>query len=119
MSGFTGFGEAVVDFYDGLEVDNSKAYWTDHKAVYESDVRAPMQALVAALEPDFGSGKIFRPYRDVRFSRDKTPYKDHTGAVVHPPGQRANDGLYIQISAEGLLVACKDGGGRPYDCGHG
>jgi len=44
---FTGFGEGAVEFYDGLIADNSKAYWTDHRAVYERDVLAPMQAHAA------------------------------------------------------------------------
>jgi uncharacterized protein (TIGR02453 family) len=94
---FTGFGEGAVEFYDGLIADNSKAYWTDQRDVYEADVRAPMQALLAALEPEFGPGKIFRPYRDVRFSRDKTPYKTHCGATAGP--------FYVQVGADGLLVA--------------
>lgn len=96
-STFTGFGDGAVEFYDGLVADNSKAYWTDQRAVYESDVRAPMQALLAALEPEFGAGKIFRPYRDVRFSHDKTPYKTHCGATVGP--------FYVQVGPDGLLVA--------------
>ena len=94
---FAGFGEGAVEFYDGLIADNSKAYWTDQRAVYEADVRAPMQALLADLEPEFGPGKIFRPYRDVRFSRDKTPYKTHCGATAGP--------FYVQVGADGLLVA--------------
>ena len=97
---FAGFGEGAVEFYDGLLADNSKAYWTDHRAVYEQDVLEPMRALLATLAPEFGPGKIFRPYRDVRFSRDKTPYKTACGASVGP--------FYVQVSADGLLVA---GGG--------
>jgi uncharacterized protein (TIGR02453 family) len=97
VTGFTGFGEEVVEFYDGLLADNSKAYWMDHRAVYERDVLAPMQALLATLEPEFGSGKIFRPYRDVRFSKDKSPYKTACGASVGP--------FYVQVSADGLLAA--------------
>ncbi len=95
--GFTGFGERLVDFYDGLEADNSKAYWTDQKEVYEQDVRAPMQALLATLEPEFGTGKIFRPYRDMRFSANKIPYKTQCGATVGP--------YYVQVSAEGVMLA--------------
>jgi uncharacterized protein (TIGR02453 family) len=94
---FRGFGDGAVEFYDGLLADNSKAYWTDQRAVYEADVRAPMQALLAALEPEFGPGKIFRPYRDVRFSHDKTPYKTHCGATVGP--------FYVQVGSDGLMVA--------------
>jgi uncharacterized protein (TIGR02453 family) len=94
---FVGFGEGAVEFYDGLEIDNSKAFWTDQRAVYETDVKAPMLALLAACEAEFGPGKIFRPYRDVRFSADKTPYKTHCGATAGP--------FYVQLGADGLLAA--------------
>ena len=94
---FTGFGEGAVEFYDGLIADNSKAYWTDQRAVYDGDVRAPMEALLADLEQEFGAGKVFRPYRDVRFSHDKTPYKTHCGATAGP--------FYVQVGADGLVVA--------------
>jgi uncharacterized protein (TIGR02453 family) len=97
MTGFTGFGDGAVEFYDGLEADNSKAYWTDHRALFEADVRAPMQALLTTLEAEFGPGKIFRPYRDVRFSADKTPYKTHCGATAGP--------FYVQVGADGLMAA--------------
>ncbi|MBW4720036.1 DUF2461 domain-containing protein [Saccharothrix obliqua] len=99
---FTGFGEYAIDFYDGLEADNSKAYWEDHKHLYLSDVRAPMEALLAALEPEFGRGKVFRPYRDVRFSKDKRPYKDHCGGVVELG--RGGGAHYVQVGPEGLFV---------------
>jgi uncharacterized protein (TIGR02453 family) len=75
--------------------DNSKAYWTAHKSVYEQCVYQPMVELLAELAPEFGEGKIFRPYRDVRFSADKTPYKTAMGASLEGGG-------YIQISAAGL-----------------
>ena len=68
---FSGFGEYAIDFYDGLELDNSKAYWEDNKETYLRDVKAPMEALLADLEKEFGPGKVFRPYRDVRFAKDK------------------------------------------------
>jgi uncharacterized protein (TIGR02453 family) len=99
--GFEGFGEYAVDFYEGLAADNSKAYWNDHKEIYEEQIRAPMLALLAELETEFGTGKIFRPYRDVRFSGDKSPYKTHCGAVIHAPGAA----FYTQLGADGLLVA--------------
>ena len=102
MSGFAGFPFAGLDFYEDLEADNSKAFWTANKHVYEQSVRAPMIALTTELENDFGPAKIFRPYRDVRFSKNKAPYKDHQGAVVRTaPGA----GWYVQIGAPGLYVA--------------
>ena len=87
--------EEALDFYDGLAVDNSKSYWTEHKAVYQDKILRPMTELTEELAEEFGEPKIFRPYRDVRFSSDKTPYKTHIGAVVGRTG-------YIQLSAEGL-----------------
>lgn len=102
-SGFSGFPPEALLFYEGLEADNSRAYWSDHLTTYEESVRAPMLALIADLEAGFGGFKVFRPYRDVRFSHDKSPYKTHIGAVTAAPV----DGVswYVQVSAEGLLVA--------------
>lgn len=99
---FEGFPEQALDFYEGLEADNTKAYWTDHRAVYEGSVRAPMQELLARLEPEFGPAKLFRPYRDVRFRKDKTPYKTAAAAAI---GDDVHGGLYLQLSAAGLMVA--------------
>ena len=98
---FTGFPVAALDFYDDLEMDNTKAFWNAHKATYESAVRAPMAALVSALEPEFGKAKIFRPYRDVRFAKDKTPYKSHQGAFV---ASGPSTGWYVQVGAPGVRV---------------
>ena len=99
---FEGFPEQALEFYEGLEADNSKAYWTDHRATYEACVRSPMQELLARLEPEFGPAKLFRPYRDVRFSKDKTPYKTAAAAAI---GDDVQGGLYLQLSAAGLMVA--------------
>ncbi|MQA06993.1 MAG: TIGR02453 family protein [Pseudonocardiaceae bacterium] len=103
---FTGFGEHAVEFFDGLIADNSKAYWQDNLETYRADVRAPMEALLAELEPEFatgfGTGKVFRPHRDVRFAKDKSPYKTHCGAVIERG--RGGGAYYVQISADGLLV---------------
>ena len=104
---FEGFGDGAVEFYEGLEADNSKAYWNDQLALYKEHVRAPMEALLAELEPEFGpgfgAGKVFRPHRDVRFSADKSPYKTHCGAVIEQG--RGGGAYYVEISADGLMVA--------------
>jgi uncharacterized protein (TIGR02453 family) len=99
-----GFPDEGLVFYEGLEADNTKTYWTRNKQVYETQVRAPIQALLDELAAQFGTPKVFRPYRDVRFSNDKTPYKTHQGAVVHSDGQTAGS-WYVQISADGLMVS--------------
>jgi uncharacterized protein (TIGR02453 family) len=101
---FQGFPDAGLVFYEGLEADNSRTYWMQHRAVYDSAVRAPLQALVDELSPEFGTPKVFRPYRDVRFSKDKTPYKTHQGAVLHPEAASLGS-VYVQVSADGLRVS--------------
>lgn len=101
MVDFTGFPEAALDFYDDLEVDNTKAFWDAHKSTYDTAVAAPMKALTAALEDEFGTAKVFRPYRDVRFAKDKTPYKTAQGAFV-PRGPAT--GWYVQVGAAGVRV---------------
>ncbi len=98
---FEGFPVAALDFYDDLEMDNTKSFWTAHKETYDAAVKTPMTALVAALEPEFGKAKVFRPYRDVRFAKDKTPYKNHQGAFV-PSGP--STGWYVEVGAPGVRV---------------
>ena len=103
--GFTGFGEHAIDFYDGLEADNSKSYWEDNKHVYAEDVRAPMEALLAELSDFVDESSrvaVFRPYRDVRFARDKTPYKTHCGGVIE--AGRGAGAYYVEVGSAGLRV---------------
>ena len=96
---FTGIPVEALDFYEDLENDNSKTFWTAHKHVYDGSVRAPLEALGAALEAEFGTPKVFRPYRDVRFAKDKTPYKTNQGVYF------GDSARYLHISAAGLFVA--------------
>lgn len=97
---FTGFGNEALSFYEGLSVDNSRAYWQAHKHVYERDVAGPLHALAEDLADEFGDAKVFRPYRDVRFSPDKRPYKENAAMAVHDGGA-----LYVSLSLEGFFVA--------------
>lgn len=95
---FTGIPIAALDFYEDLEADNTKSFWTAHKDVYEESVRAPLEALCVDLEKHYGPAKLFRPYRDVRFAKDKTPYKNHQGVWF------SESALYLQVSAAGLFL---------------
>jgi uncharacterized protein (TIGR02453 family) len=92
---FSGWPAEALAFYAGLEDDNSKEYWTSRKAVYQEKVLRPMEELLDELAPEFGASKVFRPYRDIRFSNDKTPYKTHIGATLGGTS-------YVQLSADGL-----------------
>jgi uncharacterized protein (TIGR02453 family) len=93
---FRGWPIEAVEFYEGLEADNSNVYWTRHRAVYDSQVKAPMEELLAELAEEFGAGKLFRPYRDVRFSANKVPYKTNCAAMIGSG--------YVSFSADGLSV---------------
>jgi uncharacterized protein (TIGR02453 family) len=93
---FTGWPVEAIEFYEGLEDDNSREYWHAHKDVYDQCVKTPMQALLDELEDEFGPGRIFRPNRDVRFSNDKAPYKLNCAAHL--------TGGYVSVSADELFV---------------
>jgi uncharacterized protein (TIGR02453 family) len=96
---FNGIPLAALDFYEDLEADNTKSFWTAHKHIYDESVKAPLEALAHELEAEFGTPKYFRPYRDVRFAKDKTPYKTHQGIWF------GESSLYLQVSAAGLFLA--------------
>jgi uncharacterized protein (TIGR02453 family) len=101
MGTFTGFPAAGPAFYADLEENNTKEWWSEHRDVYERAVRAPMAALLDGLSAEFGAGKVFRPNRDVRFSRDKSPYKTAQGGFVQTA---EGTGYYVHLDADGLAV---------------
>src|SRR4029077_7556571 len=72
---FRGWPEECQRFFIGLELNNSKKYFDAHRTTYEEAVKAPMVALIESLEAEYGPGKVFRANRDIRFSKDKSPYK--------------------------------------------
>lgn len=97
---FTGFPIEAIAFYEGLAADNSRTYWQANKSVYDESVKAPMLALLEDLT-EFGPFRMFRPYKDVRFAKDKTPYKEHSGAYGESEG---GAGYYVQFSATGIFA---------------
>jgi len=98
---FRGWTGDFQGFFLGLQMNNSKAYFEANRRKYEEEVKAPMQALLADLEPEFGQAKLSRPNRDIRFSTDKSPYKTNIYAD-------ARRGGYVALDAKGLTAA----GGR-------
>jgi uncharacterized protein (TIGR02453 family) len=102
---FVGWPKPALQFFHGLKRDNSKAFFEANRQVYEEQVRQPMEALLAEIERDLGPDievKIFRLNRDLRFSPDKRPYKEHLGAYLS--SARAG-GVYLQVSNDGLYLA--------------
>lgn len=72
---FAGLPEQALVFHEGLLADDTRAYWTDHRAGYDRCVAAPLRALLDELGPEFGEREVFRPYRDVRMAW----LRDHVG----------------------------------------
>lgn len=92
----------AVAFYRELAGANTREWWAANKDRYAANVEEPMAHLGDVLTEEFGEPKLFRPHRDVRFSKDKSPYKDHQGLFV-PTSARM--GWYVQVGADGLRTA--------------
>lgn len=87
----------AMEFYEELRLTNTREFWLANKERYDAHVRAPLTRVVEALTDEFGEAKVYRPHRDVRFSKDKTPYKTHQGAYV---GLAPACGFYVEVNAE-------------------
>jgi uncharacterized protein (DUF2461 family) len=72
---FMRFPRESLEFFKQLAAHNNRDWFLAHKEIYERTCRAPIELLVAELEPRFGKARISRINRDVRFSRDRAPYK--------------------------------------------
>lgn len=116
MTAFTGFGPKALPFFEALKFHQSKAWFDENRGLYDEDVVAPMVALIDDLTAAFATRKIplqgdgkrsmFRLNRDVRFARDKSPYKTHAGAVMTRSGSKKDHGLlYIHIDPTGCFTA--------------
>lgn len=93
---FTGFPPEAFEFFRQLARHNNRDWFQAHKGTYERACRAPMNELVAEVGADSERSWTSRINRDVRFSRDKSPYRTHIAAAF--------DRNYIALSAEGLYV---------------
>lgn len=107
---------AYFKFFDELSKNNNKEWFDANKKRYEEDVKKPFRALVEAviekLVKDFpeinrdASKSIFRINRDIRFSKDKSPYKVHLGALLCPKGTKdmEDPGFYLHIGADDMMI---------------
>lgn len=101
---FIGFHPDGFSFFADLHRDNSREFWEANKHRYLDHVRAPLEALATDLEGAFGEWHVFRPYRDLRFSKDKRPYKERAAVQFGGRGPGAVGGQYLQIGKEGLFI---------------
>ena len=114
---FEGFDKRQVQFFKTLARKQDRDWFKAHKAEYEALCERPMKDLFNALQPMVARQykgfvvkppKHFRIYRDVRFSKDKTPYKTHVSAVLHLRGgddEGAPAALYMHLGTDDFAGA--------------
>jgi uncharacterized protein (TIGR02453 family) len=115
-SPFPGFPAGAIEFLRDLKLNNHREWFQPRKHIYDEKVRGPMLDLVSALNEEISDfapemvadpkKAVYRIYRDVRFSADKSPYKTHIAAVFSPRGleKHSGAGLYFHISVDEVLV---------------
>lgn len=110
-SAFPGFPPEALDFFRGLARHNNRDWFLPRKPLFEEKVKRPMYDLVDAVNaamrrfaPDYVTDPakaVYRFYRDTRFSKDKTPYKDHIAASFRHRqlgGEGGGGGFYFAVS---------------------
>jgi uncharacterized protein (TIGR02453 family) len=114
---FAGMPDEGLAFLEDLEERNTKDFFDANKAVFRDQVQAPFAALVEAAAgrlrrtvPNLEQPKIFRIYRDLRFAKDKTPYKTSMSASVpsrprEEGGPGIDTGFYVNVGPAGLYTA--------------
>lgn len=113
MSHFT---EEYHKFFSSLAKNNKKEWFDKNRKTYEDYVKNPFRGFVEEMivrihadNPDVlisASEAIFRINRDIRFSKDKTPYKTHMSAFISPGGKKAKEdpGIYFQLGVDGIRI---------------
>jgi uncharacterized protein (TIGR02453 family) len=99
---FSGWPKDAIDFFDGLEENNNRDWFQENKARYDRAVREPMELFLASVEGEFGHSHLFRPNRDTRFAKDKSPYKTNIAAVIGGDGGPI---MYVHLDQSGLIAA--------------
>lgn len=110
------FNKAFIDFFRDLRSNNNRDWFKENKKRYETEVKEPFKSFVGhmilkmrELDPDVliaPKDAIFRIYRDIRFSKDKTPYKEHVSAVLSKGGRKdmTTPGIYLQMNDEEIRI---------------
>jgi len=114
---FPGFSREALKFFVQLKRHNNRPWFLKNKETYEREIKEPMVSLVLEINSQLRNlapelvtepkRAIYRIYRDVRFSADKSPYKTHTAALFAPRGlgKHACAGLYFHFAPDELLLA--------------
>jgi uncharacterized protein (TIGR02453 family) len=112
------FPPEAITFFKGLEKNNTRDWFQPRKEIFDAKVKEPMLAFVETINAELlkfapehitePKKAVYRIYRDTRFSKDKTPYKTHLGAIFprRGLGRDAGAGFYFHVSAKEVGVAC-------------
>jgi uncharacterized protein (TIGR02453 family) len=113
-SAFPGFPAEGLAFFSSLQRNNRREWFQPRKAIFEATMKQPMRDLVGAVNsamksfaPEYVTDPdkaIYRIYRDTRFSKDKTPYKDHLAASFSRRGDKAGAGYYFAVSHKEVAI---------------
>jgi len=112
-SKFSGFSKSAPGFWHELAVEMNKEWFEQNKQRYQDEWVAPMYSLLGEVRAGLakayaplklGEPKVMRIYRDVRFSKDKTPYKTHVGA--HIPVREGVSAMYVHLGMGEEFVGC-------------
>lgn len=116
---FAGLPTDALTFLDELKANNNKQWFQANKPRYQSSVVKPMVGFIESLSPELANisdcfiadarphgGSMFRIYRDTRFAKDKTPYKEHIACQFrHMAGKDAHaPGYYLHIASNEVLI---------------
>ena len=113
---FQGVGKQALPFFKALAFHQTKEWFEENRSIYENEVKAPLGDLAEDLSAAFAKAKIpvkgdrksslFRIHRDVRFSKDKSPYKTSAGLALTRSGSKNDPGvIYFHLSPEGCCAA--------------
>jgi uncharacterized protein (TIGR02453 family) len=115
-SNMSNFNRAFLNFFENLSKNNTTEWFNEHRKIYEQDVKKPFALFVEELirriqfhEPEIqisSSDAIMRINRDIRFSKDKTPYKTHVAANISVYGKKDKSypGFYFQFSSDSVQI---------------
>ncbi len=109
---FEGFSKDAITFLGDLRANNDRAWFNDHKKIYEREIREPAKAFASTMAPALEDltgrphgYKIFRIHRDVRFSKDKTPYNAHLHiAFMQMRGEPSAPSWFFGLDPEKLTL---------------
>ena len=113
-TGFAGFPVEGLEFFAKLQRNNKREWFQPRKEIFDRTLKRPMRELVGAVNgglmkfaPDYVTDPdkaIYRNYRDTRFSKDKTPYKDHIAASLTKRGIKVSAGFYFAVSHKEVAI---------------